>query len=50
MILVGLAATSGCGGSRQEVRLTSSVPLESPQQRLDDLGASFLNRRLGGTY
>ncbi len=50
LVLVGLAATSGCGDSRHEVRFYSSVPVESPQGRLDGVAANFFNSLLGGNH
>jgi len=50
LIMVGLAAATGCGGSREEVRVYSSVPVESTQQRLDGVAANFFPGLVGGSH
>ena len=49
LIVLGLAPLIGCGESRQEVRLSSTVPVEPPQQELDGIAAKFLNGLFGGS-
>ena len=49
-ILIGMGASSGCGGSRQEIHTSSSVPLATPQQQLDGIGAGILGRLTGGIF
>ena len=47
--LMALAATLGCGGSRHEVRVDSSLTEGSTQQKLDGVASPFFPNLLGGS-